>query len=248
MAFTLAGVAAAGVIVAFAAPIRRTKLDWFALGAGATGFAAMFVSPDFHLHYAYFAAAFMALLLGVCVDRVVRLAGSLGSARLGPAPRVTPAVAVIAIVVIGAGCVWGIGQETRFDRRNPEILTVGEVAPGVESVIPAGACTVADEVSRTLLTDRFVSHRSGCPTVVDTFSTWISYDPNTLPPSSGPYKPALVAAWRSWLASADYAVFSEGRPFRIPWSPDLEAWFEAHYRLVFESPGTYVFRNVSRRG
>jgi hypothetical protein len=92
-----------------------------------------------------------------------------------------------------------------------------------------------------------VPSRSGCPAIVDTFSTWISYDPNVLPPSPGPYDPELVAAWRSWLAAADYAVFSTARPFRIPWPPEMNAWFEQNYRMISQTYDVYVFQFVGQR-
>jgi hypothetical protein len=67
--------------------------------------------------------------------------------------------------------------------------------------------------------------------VVDTFSTWIAFDPNALPPSRGPYDPKLAAAWQSWFAASDYVVLSE-YPFRIPWTSDLTAWFNRNFRAI----------------
>ena len=53
--------------------------------------------------------------------------------------------------------------------------------------MPKGACTVTDEPALTVTANRFVPDRVSCPDVVDTFSTWIAYDPKTLPPSNGPF-------------------------------------------------------------
>jgi alpha-1,2-mannosyltransferase len=248
LAVTIALVFAALVVIGFAVPIRRTKLDWFALGTAILAVAAMFISPDFHFHYTYFAAAFVPLLVAVSVDRVARFVGSKLARGQRPQSMIRSLAAAAAIVVIVVSSVWAIGQETHFDRIDPGIITVGDVSPLVAAHIPKGACTVTDEAALTIIINRFVPDRSGCPAVVDTFSTWISYDPNVLPPSSGPYAPSLVGAWQSWLGAADYAVFSQPYPFRIPWPPELVAWFNQHYHLVWQSYDAYVYEFVGTRG
>ncbi len=257
VAFVLAGMLAAVILLAYAVPRRRTTFDWFVLGAALVAVGAMFVSPDFHPHYAYFAATFLALLLGVSVDRIARFVGSVVPERLHPRANlafVAPALAILAIV--GAS-VWGVSQQVKSLRVNPELLTLGEKSLPVKGLIPAGACTVTDEPALTILADRFVPDRSSCPDVVDTFSTWIAFDPNTLPPSKGPYDPGLVAAWKSWFAASDYVVLSE-YPFRIPWTGDLTAWFNQNFRIVSPplSPfaisrgerGVTVYQFVGQRG
>ena len=233
------------VAIAYLVPVPRTKLDWFVLGTATFAVAMMFVSPDFHHHYTYFAAAFMALLFGICCDRVVRFVGSLASQR--PTRRKVEAsvsVAVIALVVVGS--IWGVAETTHKLRTNPALLTIGEQGRQIKDYVPAGACTVTDEAALTLLADRFVPNRSSCPDVVDTFSTWIAYDPDTLPPSDGPFDPELVAAWRSWFAAADYVVLS-ANPFRIPWSQELIAWFDQNYRMLAQGDGVTVYQFVGTR-
>ena len=54
VAFALAGALAGVVLIAFLLPVRRTTLDWFVLGTAIAAVGAMFVSPDFHPHYALF--------------------------------------------------------------------------------------------------------------------------------------------------------------------------------------------------
>jgi hypothetical protein len=245
-AFGLATVVAVFVAVAFVVPVRRTTFDWFTLAAAIFGVAAMFISPDFHFHYTYFPAVFLALLLGVCCDRVARFVGSVAPRRLRMRPMLPAVAALVVIGLVGAVTLWGVGQVTKFDRADPTIITVGDKGIAVEHVVPRGACTVTDEPGLTVTANRFVPNRASCPDVVDTFSTWIAYDPNTLPPSSGPYDPQLVAAWRSWLGAADYAVLTD-TPFRIPWSADLIAWFNQNYKLISTSYGAQVYQFVGVR-
>jgi hypothetical protein len=246
LAFVLTALFAGIVAAAFVVPVPRTRLDWFALATGCLSVAAMFISPDFHFHYTYFPAVFVALLAGVSCDRLARFVGSVAPRRLRLRPMIPTVVAFAAIATVAAATVWGVNQATRFDRIDPAILTVGDQGLAVEHVVPAGACTVTDEPALTITADRFVPDRSNCPAVVDTFSTWIAYDPNTLPPSSGPYDPKLVAAWQSWLAAADYAVLSDP-PFRIPFSTELIAWFDQNYKLISTSYGAQVWEFVGKR-
>ena len=233
---TLAFILAAGSRSSSPSPTwrrcARTTFDWFVLAAAALSVAAMFISPDFHFHYTYFPAVFVALLFGVSCDRVGRFAGSVASSHFERRPKIG-LVPILGVLLIVAAGVWGVGQATRFDRDDPGIITVGDMGLAVEHVVPKGACTVTDEPALTVTANRFVPDRASCPDVVDTFSTWIAYDPKTLPPSNGPFNAKLVAAWRSWLGAADYAVLTDS-PFRIPWSPDLIAWFNQNYRLIFE--------------
>jgi Dolichyl-phosphate-mannose-protein mannosyltransferase len=231
VAFFMAGALVAIILIGYVVPVRRMSFDWFVLGLALVAVGAMFVSPDFHPHYAYFAATFLALLLGVSVDRIARFAGS-AIARSMPSRAnlgfLAPALAIV--LVVGAS-IWGVTEQNRSLRVNPGLLTLGEMSLPVKALIPAGACTVTDEPALTILADRFVPNRSSCPDVVDTFSTWIAFDPNTLPPSKGPYDTRLAAAWQSWFAAADYVVLSE-YPFRIPWTGDLTAWFNRNYRMI----------------
>ena len=245
LAFILAAGFAVLVAIAYLAPVARTTFDWFVLAAAALSVAAMFISPDFHFHYTYFPAVFVALLFGVSCDRVGRFVGSVASSHFERRPKfgLVPILGVLLIVAAG---VWGVGQATRFDRDDPGIITVGDMGLAVEHVVPKGACTVTDEPALTVTANRFVPDRASCPDVVDTFSTWIAYDPKTLPPSNGPFNAKLVAAWRSWLGAADYAVLTDS-PFRIPWSPDLIAWFNQNYRLISSSYGAQVFQFIGTR-
>ena len=232
------------VAVAYVLPRRRTALDWFVLGTAGLAVAAMLVSRDFHPHYAYFSAVFVALLLGICCDRIIRFVATVRwSRRRPPVASIVPILMILAVI---GGSAWGVTQERRLLRETPGILTVGEPHTSVAALVPPGACTITDEPAITLLANRFVPHRSSCPDIVDTFSTWIAYDRHTLPPSAGPYDPALVAAWKSWFAAADYAVFSSS-PGRVPWSAEMITWFDENYVLISSREDVSVYRFVGKR-
>ena len=78
------------------------RADWFVLGSAVITTTVMFVPSSYFDHYAYFPAAFVALLIGSCAARAIRALGTLDTrfvGRLGD--LVVPAVvSLIAIAVL----------------------------------------------------------------------------------------------------------------------------------------------------
>jgi hypothetical protein len=244
-AVALAGAIALGyllvVAAGFAVRPRPRPLDWFALGTASLTVAALLRAPDFFPHYAYFTAAFLALLLAVSCDRLVRSASvwsvtwprRRGRRRTGLSiPTVALALALLLAVV---GFVRAVTRPGLLER-SPD------PGPAIARVVPSGACVVTDQPALALTADRFAADSGGCPSVVDSYGTWIAADPSNPPSPSGPFPSGLVDQWRSWLSRADYVVLS-GDPFRIPWAPELRSWFAIHFRRILADDAT-VYRRV----
>jgi alpha-1,2-mannosyltransferase len=229
------------VACAFLLPPWSSRLDWFALGSAAVTVAAILVAPDFVPHYAYFTAAFLALLLGVSSARLLRAASDWGAGRvtvIGRTLAEAPRVAVVVIMVVLATV---FAENRRFIREQPWRVSFGDPGPPIAHVIPKGACVVTDEPAFTIISDRFVADSSSCPAMVDSYGEWLAADLRHPPPSPGPYDPGLVTAWRSWFAAADYVVLTS--QFRIPWTPELRSWFASHFKAVsFEGARVYRAR------
>jgi len=126
-------------------------------------------------------------------------------------------------------------------RRDPGMISIGDPGPEVTAVIPDSACVMFDEASQAINANRFVGP-DGCPPLTDTYYEWLLRDPSRPPPQSPPYDEDLVAAWRGWLEQADYVLFSR-ESFRVPWTPELVAWFDATFRPVIQRYAT-VYRKV----
>jgi alpha-1,2-mannosyltransferase len=202
-----------------------TRLDWFALGAASLNTVALLAAPNFYFHYAYFSAAFLALLLGVSCDRLVRWVDH----RTNKAPpwrnrrvasRLAAAVLFLVVVVVVAGSVRGAGWDQ--DAYDP--------GPAIADAIPIGACVVADAPALTIVADRFVARSKNCPRVVDSFFAWLVVDPENPPPSAA-FHPSLIRMWRRSFSEAQYVVLSAD-PFRIPWSAELVVWFQQRFEPV----------------
>lgn len=59
-----------------------------------------------------------------------------------------------------------------------------------------------------------------------------------------PYEEGFVEDWLGWFQTADYAVLSVEHSSYVPWSPELQGWFDRHYVLVGSGPRTYVYYRV----
>ena len=116
---------------------RRTRLEWFILLATVIVLLGMSSSPKFYDHYAYFPAAFLALLLAVCAGQLAtwarQLATRLGSGRHRVVATVTTVVlaAVLVAVIVAA-----VGQETTYAKSF--LSSAADPATMVDSADPRG--------------------------------------------------------------------------------------------------------------
>jgi hypothetical protein len=237
LATALAAVYVLIVTAAFVVRPRPARLDWFALSSATLVVAALLVAPDFFGHYAYFSAVFLALLLAVSSDRLIRAADRIAT-RPGLADRrngsFVPALVTIVLIVAGiSGAVRGFTWDE----------SLNDPGPAIAAVVPRGACVITDEPALAIIANRFVPDSGSCPAVVDSFFTWLDADPSNPPPSAGAPDSHLVARWRAWFSAADYVILSRD-PFRIPWTPELRSWFRQHFRRM-SSDGASVYRRVS---
>jgi alpha-1,2-mannosyltransferase len=228
------------VACAYLMPPRPSRLDWFALGSASSTVAAVFLAADFGPHFAYFTATFLALLLTVSCERLIRAASDWSAGRretrIGRrAAQASRSVVVIVLLVLAT-----LFAEGRlFIREQRWRVNFGDPGPPIARMIPQGACVVTDEPAFSIIADRFVADSSNCPKMVDSFGEWLAADPKHPPPSPGPYKPGLVSAWRSWFSGADYVILTS--QFRIPWTPELKSWFASHFKVV-SYEGAQVYR------
>jgi len=202
---------------------------------GVTAFVGMIAmpTPNYSTHYAYFPAALIAPVIGICVGRALTWIGrhTRGNA-LGPLPLPAAlgvagaAVGVLAIALFVPKVTGAIDLQvsTAFDPR-----------PAVQSAIPQGACVIGDYPLSLLLSDRFTSSKPGCPVVVDPFGMYLSDDNGNQPHVStpaNPLPPTFTNKWAAWLARADYVVMTVPFSDYIPWSQALMQTFNQTFVRV----------------
>ncbi len=216
-----------------------TRFDWFILGSAAATTAMMFVPNDYFDHYAYFPAAFIALLIGNCCARAIELLATRDvrfKGRLGY--LVAPAViSLIGIAVLVPAQVSYAKSYLSFSPEEPGSI--------VGRLTPPGACVVSDFATVTVLANRFDPTDHGCPAVVDPFGSWEAVFPDHPPGYPGPYPKSFVATWGQWLDQANDVVLvgAKGDDL-IPWSPGLTSWFNTNFQPLYSEPGFSVYKHV----
>jgi hypothetical protein len=116
----------------------------------------------------------------------------------------------------------------------------GQHAPDVHAdaaLIPPGACVVSDEVSLAIAADRFTAGSGGCPDVLDSLATTLVASDGVSVQGGAKALPRVVADWRAVFSRADYVWLSGSSARRIPWTPELQAWFAGSFRPLRPPPG-----------
>jgi hypothetical protein len=238
-----------GAVVAVAATIsllrrRRslTAIESFAAASSAISIAALLLAPEYLAYYAYFPAAFFALIVGSTVAAELECFrrwvdhGSRDRAR---------AISWIAAGVLVALCAAFFVAQASSTR----IALASLRAPGpstlISSMVPTGACVVSNDAYATLMADRLNSNRSGCPTVVDAEGLWLSIAPASPPPLGRSVVPRVTEAWRSIFAASDYVVLNRQGDAYVAWTPQLRQWFARRFMLVGSNQDLAVYRSFS---
>ena len=245
------------VIVAQAGAMAITHrppptLDWFAMASTALIVAMFLWPPQFHYHFAQFLAPFLALSLALSVSRLLygaepgedlavswpRTSGPRAARRLGMGIVSVTAVALAAAAVL----------QFRSDAVYTPVM--GPVPAAVGRLIPPGACVLTDQVSVTLLANRFESSDPRCPQMVDSLGTTLALSHGLKPRTGAATVPAVTAWWKQAFSNAQYALFTRSNATRIAWSPALKAYLASHFTQIYQSPNrlTLYVRKGLRTG
>jgi hypothetical protein len=226
-------------------PLRRapfpSPLDIFVLATGVIIVAAFLWPVDFYYHYAAFFAPFLALAVALPVASLVRAARPVLNRR---SPRLPfgPAMYWVMGAAFAAMFVAGLVTETAAPvSDNP--------AAAADRVIPAGACVLTDQVSYTIMADRFTSTAPGCAQPVDGFGADLDLSNGHNGATGAARTPAVRQMWDSAFGHAQY-VWLSSRPDlttgsgasayrRIAWTPALRAYFDRNFHQVSSSPIIY---------
>lgn len=209
---------------------RLSRMHVVVVVVGAAVFTGMAQQPQFFDHYAYVVAAFVVLPVGWGAAALVDAAGL----------RWLSAAVAVAVAVVAAACLLVPGAVTRsadYTRASADPAAL------IRHYVPSGSCVVTDVPTMLLVADRLDGPRS-CDVPLDPFGTWFTEDDLSPPGSPPPYEEGFVEDWLGWFQTADYAVLSVEHSSYVPWSPELQGWFDRHYVLVGSGPRTYVYYRV----
>ncbi|MGZ4435297.1 MAG: hypothetical protein ACXVW7_16985, partial [Trebonia sp.] len=201
----LAGVIAAGYIWQGR---RLTQLEVMSLATAVLACAAILFYSAFFYHYSDFPAPWLALSLG----------GAAGALAGYPTVRAVVVRAFAVLIVLIAAL--------QIRETFPLQQTTAESRA---FLVPPGSCLVTDEASLAIGADRFAGRPPGCPDIVDALAATLVLSNGVSVQGGAEDMPQVVAAWQSWLGEADYVWLSPNNARRIPWTPALTAWFDAHF-------------------
>ena len=231
VALTVIGVALI-LIPYLRAPRRRTHLEWFALGCVAGACVAILGYSAFFYHYPAFPAPWLAIAIGAAAGAI--------PVPSAPRPR---AVAVAGAALAGAAFL----AVTALEVAALSGVHVG-ANPAVARLVPQGACVVTDQVAMTIAVDRFTATAPGCPDVVDALAQTLALSGGISPQGGAGRDPRVIAGWEAILGKAQYVWLSGGHANRIPWTPQLNAWFTAHFHKIAVYHGYADSRLYQRNG
>jgi alpha-1,2-mannosyltransferase len=194
------------------------------------------LADQFYYHFIAFLVPFLAASIALPVSRLLTAArpASDPPARPAQARRVmwwfTAGLSAVAIVFVAV---------TQFQAESVRAYVIGPAPRAIEYIIPPGACVLTDQVSMTILANRFYSDVPGCPQMVDGLATALALSNGKKPQDGAGYVPAVAAVWRQAFARAQIVLLSHNNTGRIAWTPALKAYFAANF-IELKSPWKQV--------
>jgi hypothetical protein len=200
-------------------------LEWCALGTLACTVAAVLAYSAFFYHYPDFAAPWLAISAGYAAGALADR-GQKATAQSKRRSRSGLLTWVAGAFIVAASFqAWELS---------------GQHAPDVHAdaaLIPRGACVVSDEISLTIAANRFTAGSGGCPDVLDSLATTLVAGNGVSVQGGAKALPRVVAGWRAVFSRAEYVWLSGSSARRIPWTPELQAWFAGNFRPLRPPPG-----------
>jgi hypothetical protein len=194
------------------------------------------LAGQFYYHFAAFLAPFLAASIGLPVSRLVMAVTTDGSPRADKPqdPRAWSRQwgvhGVLGWLVAGlAGLAIVVAAVTQFRTESRGASVIGPAPPAIDHIIPPGACVLTDQVSMTILANRFYSNVPGCSQMVNSTGTTLALSHGRRPSEGAGYVPAVAAVWQQAFAHAQFVLLSPENSHRVAWTPALRAYFAANF-------------------
>jgi hypothetical protein len=210
------------------------------------------LAGQFYYHFVAFLAPFLAASLGVPVSRLVTAVTTDGGRRADrpqghrARPRQWGVHSGLGWLTAGlAGLAIAVAAVTQFQTESKGASVIGPAPHAIDRIIPPGACVLTDQVSITILVNRFYSDVPGCSPMVNSVGTDLALSHGRKPSDGAGYVPAVAAVWQQAFSHAQFVLLSRNSAGlrdsagRIPWSPALRAYFAANF-VQLKSHWRYV--------
>ena len=200
-------------------------LERFVVLTSAVVIVMFCLAGQFYYHFVAFLAPFLGASIALPVSRLV---------------TAVPARRVLVWLATGlAGLAITATAATQFWVESAGAGVLGPVPRAIDRIIPPGACVLTDQVSTTILANRFYSDVPGCPQMVNAVGTDLALSHGKKPSDGAGYVPAVAAVWRQAFSRAQIVLLSHNSPGRIAWTPALRAYFAANF-VPLKSPWELV--------
>jgi hypothetical protein len=249
-ATTVLVIAAAAAVVIVALVIaawlvtRRPPplLERFVVLTSALVIVMFCVADQFYYHFVAFLVPFLAASIALPISRLLTQAPlpsvpspaesgtGESQARQPTARRVLwwCATGLTAAAIVFAAV-------TQFQAESAGADVIGPAPRAIERIIPPGACVLTDQVSMTILANRFYSDVPGCSPMVNSLATDLALSHGRRPSQGAGRVPAVAAVWRQAFSHAQLVLLSPNSAGRVAWTPSLRAYFEANF-VQLKSP------------
>lgn len=212
-------VVAGGYLAAHRRRSRIRELDVFAVVTSVLVFVMFLVPAEFYYHYGDLLAPFLALTFAAAVGGLVGVLPARVTARARP-------------IAAGCGILLAVALVGQLD--GVSVLSGGDPSSSVDSVVPAGGCTISDSPALLVTSDRLTSNVPGCPQIVDALGLALSLDNGASPAIRSSVTPALIRTWTRLLNEADYVVLSSAVRIHIPFFGSVKRLLAAKFSLLQE--------------
>lgn len=234
LGFALATLAAAWLVTRQPPP----PIEWFAV---VTTFliVVIFLWPSqFFFHFVDFLVPFLAMSVALPLARLLAAAQPVADRNGAGVALRWSAAGLVAILVT----VFTVAQISAEYRQAHNRVVVGAAADRahmvstLQRVVPPGGCVLTDQVSYTIVANRFISNVPGCSTMDDPTGMDLALGHGLKPNTGAGNVPAVAAVWRDAFQHAQYVLLT-GRSFkRVAWNTSLWAYFHSNFRLVMSVP------------
>jgi len=225
------------MVICFTAGRPPAPLDWYAL-TGALAVLFLFLWPQlYYPHYGAFEGPFLALALALPIG------------LLRPAENGTHLVAAVAVGMLAAVLIAGAGLRQFGEMKHLKPLESPSSIATADRLIPAGSCVMTNEASLTIAANRFVSNVAGCPSVVDSYGTFLAMTGGHTLGARPPVVRSAVRTWEAWLARADYLwIDPQNTNDQLPWTHAFYSYIASHFRLIALASHRLPKNNIPRGG
>src|SRR5215468_159713 len=199
------------------------------------------LAPQFYYHFVAFLVPFLAASIALPISRLMTGAPVPSPPHASEFPAHQPqarqpkarwalwfVTSLTAAAIVLAAVLQFRAESLRPDHSGP-----GPRA--VDRIIPPGACVLTDQVSMTILANRFYSDVPGCPQMVNSIGTDLALSHGRTPSDGAGRFSAVAAVWQETFAHAQLVMLSQLSKNRIAWTPALKAYFDANF-VQLKSP------------